>query len=99
MPTDKKYGVLIMKSNRCRVLALTLLRDADDDVRGRDSRDPDNIIIYKVTAESKRKKANAINFFYSKESEEDARFWCDIAGQPLERFRRKLQKYKQCKES
>ena len=71
-----------------------MLRDEDDDVRGRDSRDQDNIIVCKVNAESKRKKANALSFFFSKESEADARFWCDIAGQPLERFRHKLQKYR-----
>ena len=83
-----------MKSNRCRVLALTLLGDAVDDALGRDSRDPENIIIHRVTSKTKRLKRNALSFFFSEKSEKDARFWCDIAGQPLERFRHKLQKYR-----
>ena len=83
-----------MGNNRCQVLALTLLRDADDDARGRDSRDPENIIIHESTPETERLRKNALNFFFSKESEADVRFWCDVAGQPLGRFRRKLQKYR-----
>ena len=83
-----------MKHNRCQKLALTLLRDANDDVLSQDSRDPENIIVHKSTPETERLKKNALNFFFSKESEADARFWCDVAGQPLGRFRRKLQKYR-----
>jgi hypothetical protein len=83
-----------MKTNGCKELALTLLRDAVDDVLGRDSTDPDNIVVHKKTVESKRLKANALSFFFSGESEKAARFWCDIAGQPLGRFRHKLQKYR-----
>lgn len=75
------------------MLALSLLKDADDDVLCRDSSDPNNIIL-KTGAESERLKANALSFFFSKESEPFAQTWCDDAGQSLKRFRRKLEKYR-----
>ena len=83
-----------MKENPCKILALSLLKDADDDVRGRDSSDPDNVIVHPPSARRERLKANALSFFFSRDSETCVRFWCDMAGQPLERFRHKLQKYR-----
>jgi len=76
----------------CQTLALTLLRDAVDDVTGRD-RTVFNRVIYKDTSkgEGKRLKNNALDFFFSKESEPYCHFWCDIADEPLSRFRKKLQ--------
>ena len=79
----------------CRTLALTLLLDAVDDATGQDRTDLQNVV-YRDTekGEGKRLKDNAIDFFFSKESEPYCLFWCDMAGQPLFRFRKRLQNYK-----
>ena len=77
-----------MKYSECKILALAILKDANDDVLCQDSSNPDHVI-YKDTPESERLKANALSFFFSRESEPDAQFWCDVAGQPLRRFRHK----------
>ena len=83
-----------MKESPCKILALSLLKDADDDVRGRDSSDPDNVIVYAPSPKRERLKVNALSFFFSRDSETCARFWCDMAGHPLERFRQKLRKHR-----
>jgi len=75
----------------CRTLALTVLLDAVDDATGKD-RTVYNRVVYKDTTkgEGKRLKDNALDFFFSKESEPYCLFWCDLAGEPLSRFRKKL---------
>lgn len=84
----------MIKNNGCKTLALYLLNDACNDVKGIDDTDPCNII-YRSTdhGEAKRLKDNALNFFFDGDSEKDARFWCEISGQPLGRFRWMLKKY------
>ena len=79
----------------CKILALTLLLDAVDDVTGRDRTDLQNVI-YKDTTqgEGRRLKNCALDFFFSRESEPYCLYWCDMAGQPLLRFRRRLKDYK-----
>ena len=76
----------------CRILALTLLLDAVDDAIGKDRTFFDKVV-YKDTSkgEGKRLKDNALDFFFSKESEPYCQFWCDMAGESLSRFREKLQ--------
>jgi len=76
----------------CRILALTLLLDAVDDATGKDRTFFDKVV-YKDTSkgEGKRLKDNALDFFFSKESEPYCQFWCDMAGESLSRFREKLQ--------
>ena len=75
-----------MAINRCKLLALTLLNDAVDDVRGHDE--------YMPGENPEWLKESALMFFFSKESEKDARFWCTVAGEKLERFRKLLEEYK-----
>jgi len=80
----------------CKILALTLLMDAVDDVSGID-RTGLRKVCYKDTStgEGKRLKNNALDFFFSKESEPYCLFWCDIAGQDIERFRKRVEKYRE----
>jgi len=79
----------------CRTLALNILLDAVDDVSGKVRSDLQNVT-YRDTSsgEGKRLKDNALAFFFSKESEPYCLYWCDVAGEPIERFRDKLQKYR-----
>ena len=78
-----------------RILALTLLLDAVDDVTGRDRADLQNEV-YQDTSfgEGKRLKDSALDFFFSKESEPYCEFWCILADQPLFRFRERVEKYR-----
>ena len=79
----------------CKTLALTLLLGAVDDVTGRDRSDLRNVIYNDTSSgEGKRLKNNALDFFFSKESEPYCLYWCDMADEPLTRFRHKLKKYK-----
>lgn len=83
----------------CKILALTLLMDAVDDVTGRDRTDRTDLrkVVYRDTStgEGKRLKDNALDFFFSKESEPYCEFWCQMAEQPLFRFRRQVEKYRE----
>ena len=78
----------------CRALALTVLLDAVDDATGRIR--TDSSVTYRDTSvgEGKRLKDNALDFLFSKESESYCLYWCDIADEPIERFRDLLKKYK-----
>lgn len=80
----------------CQILALTLLLDAVDDVTGRDRTDLKNVV-YRDTkrGEAKRLKDNALSFFFSKESEPYCESWCHMAGQPIARFRERVEKYRE----
>ena len=75
----------------CQTLALALLLDAVDDATGKD-RTASNEVVYRDTSkgEGKRLKDNALDFFFSKESEPYCQFWCDMAGESLSSFREKL---------
>jgi len=76
----------------CQTLALTLLLHAVDDAMGQVRIDQYNIVPKDTKkGEGKRLKDNAFDFFFSKESEPYCQFWCDMAGEPLSRFREKLQ--------
>ena len=79
-----------------RILALTVLLDAVDDVTGRVRTDQVEVV-YRDTSfgEAKALKDNALNFFFSKESEPYCEFWCFVADQPISRFRKKLEKYRE----
>lgn len=78
----------------CKILALNLLMDAVDDITGQDR--TDSRIVYRDTdgKEGKRLKNNALDFFFSKESEPHCLFWCDMAGQSINRFRKRVEKYR-----
>lgn len=77
-----------------KILALSLLKDACNDILGRDDIDDNNVIYRDMTTEkAQRLKANALNFFFDKESEPHVKFWCALADQPLQRFRDKFKKY------
>jgi len=75
-------------------LALTLLLDAVDDVTGQDRTDLQHVI-YKDTTKGKRLelKENALDFFFSEESEPYLYFWCSVAEEPIARFRELLKEY------
>lgn len=70
-------------ANGCRLLAINLLKDAADEITGRGDAPVDE-----------RLKENAIDFFFSKESEPDLKFWCEVACVPTSYFRNNLKKYK-----
>jgi len=78
-----------------RKLALSLLLGAVDDVTGRDRTDLEHVI-YRDTTKGKWKelKDNALDFFFSKESEPHCIFWCSVANLPISRFRTLLKKYR-----
>lgn len=75
---NKKYI-----TNGCTLLALNLLKDAADEITGRGDAPVDE-----------RLKENAMDFFFSKESEHDLKFWCEVACVPISYFRSNLEKYK-----
>ena len=75
--------------------ALTLLLDAVDDVTGRDRSKAGEVYRDTTQGEGKRLKENALDFFFSRESEPYCLFWCDTADQSIYRFRRRLQKYRE----
>lgn len=79
----------------CETMALSLLLDAVDDVTGRDRTDL-RTEVYRDTegGEGKRLKDNALDFFFSRESESCCEFWCDMAGEDIDRFRKRVEKYK-----
>jgi len=71
--------------DQIKVLALTVLQDAVMDITGYDPK-------FSAKVNEMRRK-NALIFFFSTASEPDAKYWCHLADQPLERFRDKLKKY------
>ena len=75
----------------CKTLALALLLSAVDDVTGRDRAKVGIVCRDTTKGEGKRLKDNALDFFFSEESEPYCRFWCDMADEPLSRFRERLQ--------
>lgn len=77
------YNNLTRCKNECRLLALSLLKDAADEITGRGDAPTDE-----------RLKENALNFFFSKESKRDLLFWCEVACVPASYFRDNLKKYK-----
>ena len=81
------------KKMNYRIFALTLLLDAVDDITGRDRSKTEKVYKDTTQGEGKRLKENALDFFFSQESEPYCLFWCDIADQSILRFRRELREY------